>query len=144
MNTIKHLVTKAKLLLHQESKLEPEERAQHQWQMLTKRSGVQYIVGKGGANTCFIVIGEGERKLYYPDEFIKQLEKLAKQKFGAYAIYCKRRDKLYPTRWHTIDEVKAREPRRSSLVIVGLDDKGNRHELYYASKGLTGISWVRI
>ena len=142
MNTLANMLTKCKYLLHLESKLEPEERALHQWQLLTKRSGVQYICGKGGANTCFIIIGDGERTLYYPEDFIKQLAALAKQKYGSYGIWDKKAEKLYGP-WPQLDVPKKRVPKRSTLVIVGIDDAGKQHEIFYASKGLDGISWVK-
>ena len=87
-NPIRNVLTKCKYLLHLESALSPEERAQHQWQMLCKRGETQFIFGKGGANTCFIIIGTGERELFYPEEFIKKIEHLAKQKYSSYGIYC--------------------------------------------------------
>ena len=141
-NPLQHVLTKCKYLLYLESKLEPEERAAHQWQMLCKRSGVQYILGKGGANTCFITIGGGERKLFYPEEFIKYITTLAKQKYGAYGILNKASGKVSGP-WVTLEETKRKKPKRTELGIVGIDDSGNHQELYYSSKALNGIYWAK-
>jgi hypothetical protein len=142
INPLKSLVTRAKYLLYLESKLSPEERALHQWQMLCQRSGVQYICGKGGANTCFVIIAGGERELYLPEDFIKRLEALAKHKYGGYGIWSKRKKFLYGP-WITLEEAKRKTPKNVDQTLVGICDSGAHDTLFYASKGLNGISWIK-
>lgn len=141
-NPFKHLVAKVKYMLYLESKLDLEECAQSQWQMFCKWCEIQYIFGRGGANTCFYQIGNGERQVCYPDELVKWLDKLSKQKFGAYAI-CDQNKKIKQGLFPSLDDCKDIEPKKAGLYIVGLDERGKFHRLMYSSVGLERNVWLK-
>lgn len=141
-NNLKHLLTKVKYCLYLESKLSAEERVAHQWQMLTTHGGLQYIVGKGGANTCFYTIGTQERQLCYPDELVKVLTRLASQKYACYAI-CDKSKNILRDGLQTLEQAKGIKPKRAGLYLVGIDARGKKHRLYYSSAGLVDNTWVK-
>lgn len=142
-NQLRHLLTKAKYLLYLESKLRPEECALHQWQLLATHGNVLYIVGKGGANTCFYKIGDDERQICYPNDLIEFLTKLAAQKYSSYSIYTKDK-KLVKKGLNTLDKALAIIPKSSGMWIVGISSTDNvKRRLYYSVSGLRANDWVK-
>lgn len=62
-------------LLKTESKLSLLERKNQQWQLLFQIKGYgSYVLGKGGINTMFYTIDDGERKLCYPDDLLALID----------------------------------------------------------------------
>jgi hypothetical protein len=140
---LKLLLTKAKYLLYLESKLSAHECALHQWQLLATHGSVLYIVGKGGANTCFYKIGDDERQVCYPNDLIEFLTKLAAQKYSSYSIYTKDK-KLVKKGINTLDKALAIGPVGSGMWIVGLSSTDNvKRRLYYSVSGLKSCDWVK-
>ena len=46
---------------------------EHSWIVNYKSpSGLEYVIGKGGKNTMFYVLGDGERKICYPNDLLDQ------------------------------------------------------------------------
>lgn len=142
MNPLLHLLTKVKYLLHCESKLTDEQKALHQWQLLTSRGSINYIVGKGGVNTCFYVLGENERVVCYPQELVDMLTKLSKEKYSEYVIVNQAKKRLSKAKL-TLAEALEIKPKSTGAYIVGVTDSGKMSRLYYSSKGLNGITWNR-
>lgn len=140
-NPLLHVLTKVKYLLYLESKLEPEERAQHQWQMLTMRGKVKYVFGKGGANTCFLIVDD-KRETFYPDDFVARIKVLARQKYASYGIYSGKKKKVIK-HFCLLHDALEYVPTNSDQTVVGIDDHDVLHQTHYASKTLTGIEWVK-
>ena len=142
-NQLKHMLTKAKYLLYLESKLAAEDVAQNQWQLLASHHGVIYIVGRGGANTCFYKIGDQERQICYPNDLVKFLTKLASQKYASYSVYSKER-KLLKKGFISLDEALAYKPKGAGMWIVGVTQDNKKRKLYYSVSGLRSNDWVKV
>ena len=140
-NPIAHLRSKVRALFTLEDKLTPEEKANQQWQLLTQVSGLNLIVGKGGVNTAFYVLGDNERQICYPQDLLDFLETLSKAKFPVYKVmYSRSRiEGVYTSE----KEAKA-SPVLDGAFIVGVTFEGKLKKLYSGSKGLMKKQWLPI
>jgi hypothetical protein len=142
MNPFLHLRAQVKSALEREAKLNPSERACHQWQFLTTVNTVIYIVGKGGANTMFYSIGiKGERKLCMPVDMLDIITSWASLKFTAYAV-CRRRNDYIHGPCLSLNRLLLTDPPVDTF-IVGLTPEGKVIRLYTYVKGLRCSSWER-
>lgn len=139
MNHLAHLRLKAKALFALEDKLDNAEKAAHQWQLLTQVCGVNVIVGKGGVNTAFYVIGDLERVICYPDEMVLYLDTLSKQ---IHPIYCVMTDPKTIQSTHLSLKEAKQQKAGVGHYIVGITAHGKRVRLYRMSKSLLKLSWL--
>lgn len=72
--SLKILNRQFRALMNIEQTLSPAQRKLNQFQLLATEGLITYIVGKGGANTIFYSVNQGERKLCYPDEMLAILK----------------------------------------------------------------------
>lgn len=138
-NPIGHLRSKVRALFTLEDKLPNEEKAKHQWQLLTQVSGLNLLVGKGGVNTAFYVIGDNERKICYPDELLAMLDNMARAKFAVYKVMRTRED--IAGVYSTLKEAKASKPIKG-FFIIGVTQDSKHRKLYYAASGLVNGTWA--
>jgi hypothetical protein len=140
MNPFTQLKTQVRSALEKETKLSPEERKQHQWQFLTTVNGVTYIVGKGGANTMFYMIGKGERKICMPKEMLDVIGTWGTSKYPMYAI-CKKKGRYTHGPNPSLEAMFDEDPAVGSF-LVGFTNDGRVHRLYKYVSGLMGSEWV--
>lgn len=144
-NPFRVLHSKAKYLFDQEAKLTNEEKADHQWQLLLSVGGVQYIVGKGGVNTAFYIIGDNERVVCYPYELLDKIKSWSESGFASYMVvdthYDPPRRKLAPT--DDLEGILDKTP-KPGYLIVGIKRDGKKQRLYLAKKTLSGAAWSKI
>lgn len=88
MNPYKHLLTKMKYLVNEDRKVPDELKSNFQWSLVFTKDPVKFVIGKGGVNTIFYLIGE-TREVCYPEDALKLLEKKSLDKYIAYAVYSK-------------------------------------------------------
>jgi hypothetical protein len=140
---MRHLLDKVKRLLASEASLTAEECKQNQWQLLTTYGNLLYIVGRGGANTCFYKIGDSERQVCYPDELVNFLTNLISQKYASYSVYSKER-KLIKRGFISLDDALAYTPSGAGMWIVGITPDNRKRKLYYSVSGLRSNDWIRL
>lgn len=126
-------------LLQAEGKMNMTERSCQQWQLLFTIPGKgQVIVGKGGINTMFYIINEGERKLCLPSDMLDKIDKwIAKASVVTYKI--RHEGKTLYDNLSTIKEAKAlKVPKGSALYEV---KNGGKKKLAVYEKALFGVAW---
>jgi hypothetical protein len=132
------MLSKVKALLKVESPHSKDERSAQQWQLLFQIDGTQFIVGKGGVNTTFYTVGDGERKLCYPDELLEFLESLVRKATPVFAIYSKTGKKLKSGILSENDALN--EDATVGCYIVGMSN-GKKKRLYVRKRGLFDVVW---
>lgn len=134
----KAMLAKTRGLLKVESTHSEKQRKAQQWQLLFSIDGTQYIVGKGGVNTTFYKVGDGERKLCYPEELLTFLEALTRKKYSSYAIYSKDGKPLETGIMTEADALKKKASVGS--YIVALND-GKKIRLFIMQAGIFKPVW---
>lgn len=86
INPFKVLHDQVKRSLLGESKLAESERKLFQWQYLITFGSITYLVGKGGANTCFYQIARGDIGYCYPEELLEKIKEWGRSKYAAFTI----------------------------------------------------------
>jgi hypothetical protein len=129
--------------LQREAKLSPEDRKQMQWQFLTTIGDLTYIVGKGGANTMFYMVGDAPRVICTPKEMVGVMDAWIGSKFSHYVI-CDSKKKVFSKPTSDVNRIlkKADPVKYASNFIAGVTNDGKLIRLYEAKKGLTKASWV--
>lgn len=141
-NPFSHLRAQVKSSLEREAKLTPNERRMHQWQFFTTVNDVVYIVGKGGANTMFYMVGQdGERKLCPPEEMLQIISSWANAKFAMYAI-CKKPSAFSHGPFSSLDMALSVGDAPKGSYIVGLTPDAKVKRLYKLRSGLMEDKWV--
>ncbi len=104
-------------------------------------AGTKLVVGKGGANTMFWQVGDGERKLGYPNDLLVLLDRLGRQECVAY---------LHAGRDESERRVLSREAAlrfvpESGARIYGVTERGEKVVAYAARSNLSGrMSWMKV
>lgn len=141
-NPFVHLRAQVKACLEREAKLSPAERRQHQWQFFTTIKDVVYIVGKGGANTMFYMIGqEGERKLCSPPDMLNIISSWATAKYSMYAV-CIKPGAFTHGPFPDVKQALAVEDAPKGSYIVGLTPDSKVRRLYKLKSGLMEDKWI--
>lgn len=142
MNPFKILHDQVKGALTKEASLSPEERKLFQWQFLVTVANLTYLVGKGGANTMFYRINDGEMKYEYPDKMLDIVKSWSGEKYSAFALYKgkKKGKKTYAT----LEEAKGKLPKDfvNNLYIVGETKEGKKTRLFKLHDTLSGVKWI--
>jgi hypothetical protein len=84
-NPYRHLAKNANTLLNSELKLRLEDREHIEWLMRVEFAGTKIQIGKGGANTCYWTLGDGKRRIDYPNKMLMLLDRLGRQTHPYYA-----------------------------------------------------------
>ncbi len=137
-NLFKHMRTKVKLLLNAEMKMTADERKAQQWQLLFTIRGTQYVVGKGGVNTMFYVVGDKERVLCYPDELLAAIDFWDKKKYSEYAIYSKAGKPLETGIKSEREALSRKAPTGSFIVAIAGTKKVRK---YVMAMSLIDLAW---
>ena len=140
---MKLMARKVRALLDLESKLSNADKGRQQWQLLCTAGGLLYIAGKGGVNTCFLTIAEGERRVMYPEQLVGELTKLASQSHSAYAVHSAKLGRIVSGPWPYRSDAPE-HPSKAHHTLVGINDDGTTDEICYASRCLTGLEWIRV
>lgn len=141
INPFSHLRAQVKASLEREAKLSPNERRMFQWQFFATVNNVTYIVGKGGANTMFYMVGEGERKLLSPADMLDKISEWASSKFSMYAV-CKKPSAFSHGPFPNIKQALAVKDAPKKSYIVGLTPDRKVVRLYKLKSGLMQDEWV--
>jgi hypothetical protein len=137
-NPYRHLNQKVQALLRLEAKMSAEEREANQWQLLVKFCGSQLVVGKGGVNTCFFILGaNGTRKVCYPDALLSKLQSLAENPYWRYEVLGP--DQTSKFFWTEAAALERSSPVKGSKLYGLKADK--RVLLKRASQGLHAYEW---
>jgi len=139
MNPYKHLLTKMKYLVNEDKRVDDAEKADFQWSMVFTRGPVKFMIGKGGVNTIFYIMGD-KREVCFPDDALKLLEKKSLDKYIAYAIYSKKKELVAgPFLFH--DDAMALRAGKGQFFI-GIKASGKLVPLYAAKPNLFDkLSW---
>lgn len=139
INPFRVLHDQVKRSLLGESKLTESERKLFQWQYLITFGSITYLVGKGGANTCFYQIARGDIGYCYPEELLEKIKEWGKSKYIAYTIESDDGGIAGP--FTSLEEAKAFKLPKSevNLYIIGHDKTASVSEKLYIYKPvLTG------
>lgn len=127
-NPFAQLKQKLVACLKIEAKLEAAEREANQMSFLVKIGNTQAVLVKGGVNTIGLTLGNGKRKIMFPDEALETLDKLAKRPHWYYEVGS--------ATVFSLGTVLKREP-TGPQKIIGVGPKG-RAVLYVAKPTLSG------
>lgn len=144
MNHITHLRKQVKTAILAESKMTPEERRMHQWQFLCTIGDITYLVGKGGANTMFYRIGDGELFHEYPEALLEKMKLWGLEKYVHYSIVDPDTQKIIK---HSadIEVVLAKKPKKyKKYRIFGSLPNGKYEPLYELRSSMVGYNWVKL
>tara|TARA_B100000700_G_scaffold88627_1_gene99995 strand:- start:112373 stop:112825 length:453 start_codon:yes stop_codon:yes gene_type:complete len=142
MNPFTHLRAQVKANLEREAKLSPAERRQHQWQFFTTVGEVTYIVGKGGANTMFYMVGQnGERHMCSPKDMLDIISSWGQSRFAVYAV-CKKPSKFSHGPFQSEEEALAVKDAPKGSYIVGITPENKVIRLHKLKSGLMDDKWV--
>lgn len=131
--------TKVKGLLTVEASMSKEERQAQQWQLLFTIDGTQYLVGKGGVNTMFYIVGSnGKRKLCLPHEMLDILDGWANTK-TEWAIAAPDGTLKLRMIANEKEALKLSPPKDYRIVNVV---EGKIRAKYLRVKGVTSDAWV--
>ena len=146
MNLFKVLHDKVKKSLLQETKLSEDERRLFQWQFLSKIGNVNYLVGKGGANTMFYRVGDvGDPSYCYPEEILAIIKSWSKSEYSAYTIDVDVMGTCVAGPFVKLEEAKDFIPDNSKrpYYIIGHKTDGSSEKVFILKKSLQGLSWVK-
>jgi DNA-binding MarR family transcriptional regulator len=128
MNPYRLLQQKLTACLRLEAKLTKEEREANEMSFLVKFGDTRVTLLKGGVNTIAYTLGNGQRKVCYPDDALEMLDKLAKREHWYYEVGG-------VTRFHIAKIVKL-PPTQIGEKIYGVNENGKK--LLYVAKPVLG------
>ena len=139
---LKTMRRKVKALMDIELEQEKDVRECQQWQLLFQIPSMgQVIVGKGGVNTMFYMVGDSERVLCLPDKMLDQIDLwIALASATTYTILDK--DKKAVKRNLSKAEARAYDA-KPGLYMAEVKD-GKRKIVAKRVKGLMGNSWKAV
>jgi hypothetical protein len=138
-NPYRHVASKIRRLLESESLMSAEDRQCNQWSLITMFCGTRLLVGKGDVNTMFYQLGEGERKVCFPDELLDRLTALGAQSHWRFEVVDSK-GKVVKQTWTLKAAMKA-EPKPGHWII-GHKDKA--HKLYRYVRPMIGDpKWLK-
>lgn len=139
---MKKMKAKVMALLKEEARLSAKERQSQQWQLLLQIENVgQFIVGKGGINTMFYIVNNGERKLCLPADMVNKIDKwIVKLSVKSYSIYLD--GKKIKSGLSTIEEAKKVKAKRGSIIYE--IEAGKKKKVLVCKKALMGNAWSAV
>lgn len=139
---LKTMRRKVKVLIDIELEQPKEIRECQQWQLLFQIPSMgQVVVGKGGVNTMFHIVGDGERHLCLPDKMLEQIDLwISLASSTTYSILSD--DKKTVKRNLSKVEAQAFAAKPGQFLAEVKD--GKRKILAKRVKGLMGPSWKAI
>lgn len=142
MRELKLLRKRVKTMWAMEADLSPNERELHQWQILAYQTSIPYLVGKGGANTFFYRIGEGQMQYAMPDEMFAILDKWLGAEYVSFTISKTKNLGNAPIRSTKEAFLKVTKDKYLGYYLIGLKSNGDLARLYKLEQGLKGNQWV--
>ncbi len=140
MNPYAQLAKQARALLRLELEFSPEERAKSSWLSQIEFCGTKIVLGKGGANTLFYSLGNGERQIGYPNVVVDMLDRLSRQ---PYVLYVVQVGSKHATRFDRDQALAFKPVAGASIFGVALD--GSKHPAYRAKSALSGSrKWMAV
>jgi hypothetical protein len=138
INPYSHVARQARSLLKREMMFQPKEREKLSWMLMVEFLGAKIMLGKGGANTLFYTLGNGDRQIGFPNVIIDYFDKLGRQPFALYTVtYGDKRRGFYDK-----DHALAIKP-KTGMRIVGTKHNGEKQPAYVAKKNLAGkTKWM--
>ncbi len=135
LNVYKNLYTKVKYLLHSERDLTVDEKKLFQWQLHASLGDAEpaFVIGKGGANTIFYSLSQGERKLCYPNDALDLLDNISKRKEFVYVALDKAKVKI----GYFLLEAEALDC-KNARYVASVSFKGKTTTLWKKQKDLFG------
>lgn len=129
-------------LLKAEEKLSVNERKNQQWQLLFQITGFgDYVVGKGGVNTMFYTVNDGERKLCLPEEMLAIIDNWCQNSSTkSYAIMSDT-GKIVKSGLASKQDALERNS-KPNYFIVSVDGE-KITKLYVRTKGLFKTTWKK-
>jgi len=140
MNPYRWLATNARALLRNELPLNAEERNTTQWLMTVDVLDRKFMIGRGGANTCFWQVGDSQRHIGYPNDLLTMLDTLAKQGHIGYKIHYR------DGRCQTFLARKAalRVSPNDATIIEGINEDNSVNRLFLARKNIGNeAKWIK-
>lgn len=86
LNPYRFLAASLRAQLRLEATMDPRDVSRTSWMAHVEYAGTKALVGRGGANTCFYVFGEGERRVDYPAKVLRLLDRLGRQSHALYRV----------------------------------------------------------
>ena len=134
------MLAKVRSLMLNEARLSDKLKSAQQWQLLFQIDGMDIIVGKGGINTMFYILGTGgKRVICYPDELVDKIKKWSQRKYTAYIVYDKDGNGLAGPSMKKIRDTDFPTRSYQSGFYNGKEVK-----LAVLQKSLTGRAWVPV
>lgn len=139
---LKTMRRKVKTLMDIELEQEKDVRECQQWQLLFQIPSMgQVIVGKGGINTMFHIVGDAERVLCLPDKMLEQIDIwIALASATTYTIL----DKDKKTVKRNLSKAEAKTYAAKPGYFMAEVKDGKRKILAKRVKGLMGSSWKAV
>ncbi len=138
ISMLKAMRQKIVALIKIEAKMCMAERKSQQWQLLFQIGSVQYVIGKGGANTMFYTVGSDERKLCYPNDMLALIDTwITTHNSVVYAI--QNLENKIVKRFDSQSEALAFRAKAGYHLIRIAD--GTKTKLFIRSEGLFNKTW---
>lgn len=139
LNPYAHAARQVRALLRLEMDYGPEERAKSSWMVQVDFLKRKLIIGKGGANTCFYVFGNGKRRICYPNVLLGILDKLVRQPYVVYRVEAGGKTTVRYSSEHA-----TRTAPTTGARIIGVAADGVECLVYRAKRDLSGtLKWIR-
>lgn len=148
MNVFRVLHSQVKKSLLEESRLSEDERRCFQWQFLASVGGVTYLVGKGGANTCFYRVGDtGEIQYCHPQPLLDIIKSWGGSEYAMYAVVKNKPGCGVAGPFPDLEEAKDYIPddikKGDKFYILGYTPESKSKRLFVLSSSLKGHSWKK-
>jgi hypothetical protein len=148
MNVFRVLHTQVKRALLEESRLSEDERRQFQWQFLATVGSTTYLVGKGGANTCFYRVGEQEMQYCHPQPLLDIIKSWGGSKYAVYTIVRNKPGNGLAGPFPDLEMAKDYIPDEDevdsgTVYIVGHTPDNKSKRLFVLTPSLKGYSWKK-
>jgi len=146
VEALKVLRRQVKALWKLEEDLPPKQRERHQWQLVAVQNEVPYLVGKGGANTFFYKVGNGNEMQYgLPDDVLAVIDKWCGERYVMYGITKSRQWERAKRKTKDLASLQTRTPDKFiDSYIVGLNSDGTLDRLFVLKRGFDANRWVPV
>lgn len=136
---LKSMRQKIVTLLKIEGRMSLAERECQQWQLLFQIGKRSYVIGKGGANTMFHIVNDGERELLLPHDMIALIDTWIAASGKPYFAILDPDGKV--VKRDLEDKEAALKYKTKPGYFVARIADGKKQRLYVRQGGIMGSTW---